>query len=170
MARSKKSAPPATPQGDATAAPASPPDPPPARHGPAQPARALYGLARLRVALHFSPDVDVDEVCETAVFDIGRMEFGKDYTVFARQLPKSSHYRRNPGDPPTFGPPAPNVRLRGLKLLRDQLHLDDACDLDTVCEAACAKLLNVMSNPRPDRIGYWGHAVSDLSYPALKLP
>jgi len=73
MARSKKSEPPATPQGETTAAPESPPDPPPAKHGPAGPAKTLYGFAHLRAVQNLSNAVPIDQVCEEAALELTRL-------------------------------------------------------------------------------------------------
>ena len=80
MARSKKSPPPATAQGDTTVSPESPPDPPPAkpcpeprRDGPAGPARTLYGFAHLRAVQNLSTAVPIDQVCEEAALELTRL-------------------------------------------------------------------------------------------------
>jgi len=73
MARSTKSPPPATAQGDTTVSPESPPDPAPAKHGPAGPARTLYGLAHLRAVQNLSTAVPVDQVCEEAALELTRL-------------------------------------------------------------------------------------------------
>jgi len=73
MTRSKKSEPPATPQGDAPVGPASPPDPPPARHGPPGPVRTLYALAHLRAVQNLSTAVPIDQVCEEAALELTRL-------------------------------------------------------------------------------------------------
>ena len=73
MARSKKSPPPATAQGDTTVSPESPPDPPPAQHGPTGPARTLYGLAHLRAVQNLSTAVPIDQVCEEAALELTRL-------------------------------------------------------------------------------------------------
>jgi len=70
MARSKKSESPAVPQGDAIVRPASPPDPPPAKHGPAGPARTLYGFASLRAVMKLSTDVPIEQVCQEAALEL----------------------------------------------------------------------------------------------------
>jgi len=64
---------PATPQGATTAGPATPPDPPPARHGPAQPARTLYGFASLRVVMKLSADVPIEQVCQEAALELASL-------------------------------------------------------------------------------------------------
>lgn len=43
------------------------------RHGPAQPARIIYGLERLRAAMKLSADVPSDEVCNDAVDELQRL-------------------------------------------------------------------------------------------------
>ena len=73
MARSKKSPPPATPQGATTEVPASPPDPPPAKHGRAGPSRTLYGLSHLRAVQNLSTAVPIDQVCEEAALELTRL-------------------------------------------------------------------------------------------------
>jgi len=80
MARSKKSEPPATPQGEITAAPSSPPDPPPAkpcpeprRDGPAGPPRVLYGFASLRAVMKLSADVPIEQVCQEAALELASL-------------------------------------------------------------------------------------------------
>ena len=70
MARSKKSPPPATPQGATTVAPARPPDPPLAKHGPTGPARTLYGFASLRAVMKLSTDVPIEQVCQEAALEL----------------------------------------------------------------------------------------------------
>jgi len=71
----KKSPPPATPQGDATVGPASPPDPPPARHGPVRPVTPLHGISHLRAALNLR-DADLERLCEDAACELERLREG----------------------------------------------------------------------------------------------
>ena len=73
MARSKKSPPPVAPQGDAPVGPARTPDPPPAKHGPAGPARTLYGFAHLRSVMNLTAAVRIDQVCEEAALELTRL-------------------------------------------------------------------------------------------------
>ena len=70
MAPSQKPPAPAASQGDATAAPASPTDPPPAKHGPAGPPRVLYGFASLRAVMKLSADVPIEQVCQEAALEL----------------------------------------------------------------------------------------------------
>jgi hypothetical protein len=70
MARSKKPEPPATPQDATTLSPASPTDPPPAKHGPAGPPRVLYGFASLRAVMKLSADVPIEQVCQEAALEL----------------------------------------------------------------------------------------------------
>ena len=62
---------PATSQGDNLAA--IQPDPPPARHGPAQPARTLYGFASLRFVMKLSADVPIEQVCQEAALELASL-------------------------------------------------------------------------------------------------
>jgi hypothetical protein len=62
---------PATSQGDNLAA--IPPDPPPARHGPAGPPRTLYGFASLRAAMKLSADVPIEQVCQEAALELASL-------------------------------------------------------------------------------------------------
>jgi len=73
MARSKKPEPPATPQDATTLSPASPTDPPPAKHGPAGPPRVLYGFASLRAVMKLSADVPIEQVCQEAALELASL-------------------------------------------------------------------------------------------------
>lgn len=68
--RKANKSPPATPQGDRAVAPANPPDPPPARHGPAP---ILYGFAHLRAVMNLTAAVPIDQVCEEAALELTRL-------------------------------------------------------------------------------------------------
>ncbi len=160
-------------QGSQSTPPLSPdarPFPPPAHsahpHGPPGPPPKLSGFHRLRVALRFSPHASIDEVCESAVYDLARVANDRTSVTCltpddpSRPVPGVRYFvagapRRQAGDDLSYGPKKGlGKRLSGLNMLHSYLvklgvAFPEHFDLDAVCDSACDKLHDMLSKPVP---------------------